>query len=88
MLGLLGDSKKAASIIISASGKRDGGEYSKEYGEGSEKSEMDMMNPVEMMASELINAIHAKDAKKTAEIFCYILDVKRKGEGVEIEINT
>ena len=86
MLGMLGDSKKTASIIISGMGKRGGDEYSQEYGEGKEGPEMDMMNPVEMMSKELIDAIHAKDAKKTAEIFCYILEIKGK-EGTEIEIN-
>lgn len=85
MLGMLGDNKKIASMIISGTGKMDGKEYTENYGEGKEDSEMDMMNPVEMMAKELINAIHAKDAKKTAEIFCYILEVKSKS-GVEIEI--
>lgn len=84
-MNLLGDSKKAASIIVSASGKMDGQDYSKEYGEGKDGPEVDMMDPVECMMKELIDAIHAKDCKKASEIFCYILDVKSKG--TEIEIN-
>lgn len=85
MLGMLGDSKKMASIIVSASGKRDGKEYQEDYGNGENGQEMDAMNPVEMMAKELIDAVHTKDAKKTAEILCCIIEIKSKG--TEIEIN-
>ena len=85
-LGMLGNDKKPATIIV-GSGMKGGKPYNESYGEGKESDELDMFNPVEMMMGEFIKSVHAKETKKATDIFCSMMKIERMKGGVEVEIN-
>ena len=86
MLGMLGDTKKMASLIVSGKGMMGDKPYYEERGEGSERDQEDNLSPMRMMTAELFTAIKEGDEERGCAILCSMIGFYSK-EKKEVEIN-